>query len=120
MVDPCDLGEVVRRRTILLHILSPGVAESLRRAGRAFAVAARCANHLDGAVVGRSAVWEIGLKRAGEHLLEANDEDAVCGAVGDELAREVDAGAAAGAVIVDIVDWDLGHACGVLINILLD
>ncbi|KFY21090.1 hypothetical protein V491_03168, partial [Pseudogymnoascus sp. VKM F-3775] len=40
----------------------------------------------------------------------ADDEDAVCAAMGDDVAADVEAGRAGGAVVVDVVDGDLGHA----------
>ena len=72
--------------------------------------APRLGHHGDGGAHGVLTVVEEALEAAGHHLLEADDHDAVGGARGDQLPRHGQAGAAGGAVVVDVVDGDLGHA----------
>lgn len=50
------------------------------------------------------------LKTAGRHLLEADDEDTIGTAMADELSRHMQTSGAGRAIVIDIVDGDLGHA----------
>jgi hypothetical protein len=109
VVDASDLGEVVVGRAVLLHVLDACVAEHLGRAGGVGDAAGLGHHHGTGAG-GVLAVVPEALEGAGVHLLEADDEDAVRAAVGDDVAADVQAGGAGGAVVVDVVDGDLGHA----------
>ena len=109
MVDPCDLREVAGLRAVFLHVLAAGVAEHLRGAGR-IRDAPRDAHHLAARAGRVGAVLEEGLQGAREHLLEADDHHAVGLAVGDHLAGHVQARGPRGAVVVDVVDGDGGHA----------
>lgn len=109
VVDAGDFCKVLRFRAVFLHVFTPSVAEELRRTGRVRYPSGRFQHGVRGA--GRVfAVVEVGLEAAGRHLLESDDEDAVGGAVRDGLAGHVETGAPCRAVVVDVVDGDLGHA----------
>ncbi|KAK1841186.1 hypothetical protein CCHR01_16172 [Colletotrichum chrysophilum] len=109
VVDAGDLGKVLGLGAVLLHVLAAGVAEHLGGAG-GVCDAAGLGHHLDGGAGGVLAVVEEALQAAGHHLLEADDQHAVGGAGGDKGAGHGEAGAAGGAVVVDVVDGDGGHA----------
>lgn len=109
VVDARDLGEVLVGRAVLLHVLDAGVAEHLGRAG-GVGDAAGLGHHHAGGAGGILAVVPEALEGAGVHLLETDDEDTVSAAVGDDITADVQAGGAGGAVVVDVVDGDLGHA----------
>jgi len=104
-----DLGEVARFGAVKLHVLPARIAKQLCRA-RGFRDAPRLRH--DG-VFGAGwvlYVFEQGPQASGEHLFEADDHDTVGGAVGNGLPRHVQAYAASGAVVVDVVDGDACHA----------
>lgn len=109
MVDARDLGQVARFRAVELHVLPARIAKQLRRAG-GIRDAPGLRHHRAGRAGWVLSVWEEGAQAAGEHLLEADDHDAVGGAVGNGLPRHVQAGGAGGAVVVDVVDGDARHA----------
>ena len=109
MVYSTNLCKVLRRGAVFLHILAAGIAEELGCSGRV-CNAAGCLQH---GVCGRGgvlAVVKVGLQAAGRHLLEADDQDAVGGAVGDGLSGHVQTGRACRAIVVHVIDRDLGHA----------
>ena len=56
------------------------------------------------------AVLEECLQTSREHLLETNNQHTVRSTVGNHVAAHVQTGGASGAVIVDVVDGDAGHA----------
>ncbi|KFY87906.1 hypothetical protein V498_06977 [Pseudogymnoascus sp. VKM F-4517 (FW-2822)] len=109
VVDARDLGKVVVGRAVPLHVLDAGVAEHLGGAG-GVGDAARLGHHHARGAGGVLAVVPEALQGAGVHLLEADDEDAVRAAVGDDITADVQAGRSGRAVVVDVVDGDLGHA----------
>jgi len=109
MVDTGDLCEIPRFGAIPLNVLPARIAKQLRRPG-GIRDAARMHHHRVCGACRVLAVLEEGRQAAGEHLLEAEDEDAVGGAVGDGLARHVQARGPRGAVVVDVVDGDARHA----------
>lgn len=92
-----------------LHVLSARIAKQLRRAG-GIRDAPGLRHHRAGRAGWVLSVFEEGCQAAGEHLLEADDHDAVGSAVGNGLPRHVQAGGAGGAVVVDVVDGDARHA----------
>jgi len=94
---------------VLLHVLAAGVAEHLRGAW-GVGDAPGLGHHLASGAGWVLPVVPEALEGARVHLLEADDEDAVCAAVGDLVAGDVQAGRAGRAVVVDVVDGDLGHA----------
>lgn len=51
-------------------------------------------------------------ERAGRHLFETDDQDALHGAAGDGLPGEVEGGGAGGRVVVDVDDRDCGESEG--------
>lgn len=109
VVDAGDFGKVLCRGAVLLHVFTTGVAEELRGTG-SVGDAPRGFQHGVGGRGGILPVVEVGLQTAGGHLLEANHQDAVGGAVGNGLSRHIQAGRAGRAIVVDVVDGDLGHA----------
>ncbi len=125
VVDARDLGHVLgagrralmggqrmllqARRDSLLHVLQPRVPKQLRRARRA-RQAPRLGHDHGARQDGVRPVLEEALQRAGEHLLEADDEHAVGLAVADHVAAHVQARRARRAVVVDVVDGDACHA----------
>src|SRR5439155_13899848 len=103
-----DLGEMERRRAVLLHVLAARVAEELR--GRWMRLEPTELHHRVHVLVHRvGAVGESGAERALLHLLEAEGEDAVSEATLDELLAHEEGGGAGGTVVVDVVDGNAGE-----------
>lgn len=109
VVDARDLGKVLVGRAVLLNVLDAGVAEHLRGAGGVGDAAGGGHHHACGAGGVLTVVPEA-LEGAGVHLLETDDEDTVGAAVGYDITSDVQTGGAGGAVVVDVVYGDLGHA----------
>lgn len=109
MVDPCYFCEVSRFGAVLLHVLPARIAEQLCRPWRV-RDAPRLRHHRVCCARRVFSVFEESPQATGEHLLEADDHDAVGGAVGDGLPRHVQTCGAGGAVVVDVVDGYARHA----------
>jgi hypothetical protein len=50
------------------------------------------------------------LEGTGHHLLKSNNHDTICASMGDNVACQMQTSGTSTAVVVDIVNWDLGHA----------
>lgn len=109
MVDTGNLRKVLGLCAVLFHVFAAGVAKHLGGAGGRLE-AASLDHHVDRRADGVLAVVEEALQAAGHHLFEADDEDTVGGAAGHKRAAHGQTCAAGRAVIVDVVDGDLGHA----------
>ena len=97
------------RRNILLHVLPSRIAEHLccprciRPSSCLYHHLSRCPNRIFSVFIER-------LQTSRKHLLKAHNHHAVCHSMLDHVPRHMQACRAGGAVIVDIVDWDLRHA----------
>lgn len=109
VVDAGNLGEVIESSAKLLHVFTASIAKHLGGA-RSSLEASGLSHHGDGRANGVLAVVEEALERARHHLLEADNHDTVGSARGDEGAAHGEAGRAGRAVVVDVVEGDLGHA----------
>lgn len=111
MVLGSDLGEVLGFGAIDLHVLSACVAEQHRGEGLGHGVhRAQLDRALHELLQGVGAVGELEAQGAALHLLEADCEDTVVDAAGDEVFCEMEGGGACGAVVVDVVDGHSGHS----------
>ena len=109
MIHPRDLRKVPCLRAIFLHVLPSRIPKHLRRPRR-IRHASRNTHHLPRRARRIRSILEERLQGAWEHFLEADHHDAVCCAVGDGFAGHVQPRGAGGAVVVDVVDGDGGHA----------
>lgn len=109
VVDASDLCEIWSLSSVLLHVLTTCVSEHL---GCAWGVGDTAGlGHHTASGAGRVlAVVPERLERSWVHLLESNNHHAVSSSVRDDITGEVKTGGAGRAVVVDVVDWDLGHA----------
>lgn len=98
-----------RRISLLFHILSSSISEHL---GGTWCGcdASSGSHHLSRRTGGIAPVLPEALQTSWHHLLKANDQDAVCTAMADDIARKMQTSRSSRAVVVDVVDWDLGHA----------
>ncbi|KFX92965.1 hypothetical protein V490_05049, partial [Pseudogymnoascus sp. VKM F-3557] len=109
VVDAGDLSEVLVGSTVLLLVLDTGVTEHLGGTG-GVGDTASLDHHVGGGTGRVLTVVPEALEGTGVHLLEADDEDTVSATVGDDITSNVQTGGSGGAVVVDVVDGDLGHA----------
>lgn len=109
VVDTRDLSKVLILSTVLLHILAATVAEQLGSSGSVGHTTSGL-HHVTGELARVRTVLEESLEGTWEHLLETNDHDSIGLATSDHGASEVETGATGAAVVVDVVDGNLGHA----------
>ena len=103
-----DLGEVLRRGAVLLHVFPAGRAEHVGRRRHDELVQFGQRHHVLHQRL--LAVLRADLQRAFFHLLEAHRHHAVGAAPSDRLGAQVQGGRPGGAVVVDVGDRDAGHA----------
>src|SRR5581483_5584781 len=100
-----DLGELLGRGAVALHVVTAGVSEDLR--GRRRRRERIQLDHLaEVPAHRRTPVHELQAQRPLLHLLEANGQHAVGHAARDQLAGEVKRGRTRRAVVVDVYDRD--------------
>jgi hypothetical protein len=90
-------------------VLAAGIAKQLCGARR-ICDTPRLLHDQVGGSSGVGAILEEALQRTGEHLLEADNQNAVGSTVRNHVATHVEACRARGAVVVDIVHGNTGHA----------
>ena len=104
-----DLGEVLGRAAVALHVLAAGVAAHLR-SGRRGREAPQLDHLAELLAHGRAPVGELHPEAALLHLLEADRHHAVGDLTGDELAGEEQRARTRRAVVVHVDDRDAAHA----------
>lgn len=109
VVDASNLSKVLGLGTILLYVFAASVAEHLSRAGGGLE-SPGFNHHVDSGADGVLAVVPEALQATSHHLLEAHNHDAVGSTARDEGTGHGQTSAASGAVVVDVVDGNLGHA----------
>lgn len=109
VVDAGYFREVLFGGAVFLHVFSPCVSEHLCRPW-GIGNSPRDRHHLARRASRTLPVLEVALQATAHHLLEPDDQHAVRRSVGDEGPAHVQARGSRGAVVVDVVDGDLGHA----------
>lgn len=109
VVDARDLSKIWCLSSVLLHILATCVSEHLCGAW-GVGDTAGLGHHAASSAGWVLAIVPKRLKRSWVHLLESNNHHAVSSSVCDDITGEMETGRAGRAVVVDVVDWDLGHA----------
>lgn len=93
----------------LLHILPPGISKHLRRARR-IRHPPRNPHHLPRRLRGPGPILKETLQLARKHLLKSHHHDTIRHAVAHHVPCHMQTRRTSGAVVVDIIDRDLGHA----------
>lgn len=91
------------------HILSSGVPKHLRRP-RSIGHSSCFLHHLNRRPSRVRPILEETLQAPGEHLLEADDHDTVSSSVRDGLSSHMQPRGPSRAIVVDVIDRNLGHA----------
>ncbi len=94
---------------LLLHVLATSVTEHL---GSAWCVrdSTSLGHHLSSRASWVLTIIPERLQGARVHLLKANNHDTVCATMANDISRQVKPSRSSRAVIVNVIDWDLGHA----------
>src|SRR5215472_17823456 len=109
MVLPTDLRELLRSRTVFLHVLAPRVTEHLWCRGR-FGEAAQLDHQLEMLVHGIRPIGVFHTERSLLHLLESECQRTVCKPALHKLLRHEESGRACRTVVVHVVERDAGKA----------
>jgi len=94
---------------LLLHIFTAGVTEHLSST-RGIGDASGNFHHLCACASRVGSVVKITLQTSRRHLLEANYEDTIGTSMANDISSHMQACRTGRTVVVDVVDWDLGHA----------
>ena len=129
VVDTCDFGEVFGfgaepvvivsekwrggegegREDILLHVFPPCVAKHLC-CSWCIRDSPCSSHHLSARARRIRSVVPETLQRAGIHLLESHNQNTIRASMANNISREMKTCRAGRAVVIDVVDGDLGHA----------
>jgi len=94
---------------VLLHIFPASVSKHLC-CSWSIRDTTSCLHHLSAGTSWVGSILEVALQTSWIHLLETNNHYTVSASVANDIAGEVQACRASRAVIINIIDWDLGHA----------
>jgi len=93
----------------LLHIFPSSITEHLRCSWGG-SDASSCCHHLACCAGGVASVLPEALQASWHHLLKTNNQDTIGAAMADDIPCEMQTSRASRTVVVNIVDWDLGHS----------
>lgn len=96
-------------RNVLLHIFSSSISKHLRRT-RCIRNTSRDSHHLTASSSRITSVIPEALQGTRHHLLKSNNEDTICASVRDNITSQVQTSGTSTAVVVNVVNWDLGHS----------
>lgn len=94
---------------LLLHILPTRVAKHLSSTRR-ICYSSRLPHHIHRCPGRVRPILKETLQTPWEHLLETDNQDAIGATMTDHIPSEMKTCRTSGAIVVDIVDWDLCHA----------
>ncbi|MNZ83711.1 hypothetical protein D3C78_1024480 [compost metagenome] len=105
-----DRREGFHSGAVLFHVLATGAAEEFQRIRHVAAFGEDRVGHFMALAVGDRTVEPVRLQGTGLHLFEAEGQRAIHRAAFHRLARQVEGGRAAAAVVVDVDHRDTGQA----------
>jgi hypothetical protein len=109
MSEQCCITDSRIERDTLFHVLSASIAKHLCGA-RSICDPSCLLHHLASCASWVASVIPETLQATWVHLLETHNQNTVSASMADNISCQVQSSGTSTAVIVDVVNWDLGHA----------